>query len=210
FRRVLFRSIDADDLWFEHHLKTLVHLIHKYPSPDIGGYGTRFLKSKKINSIKSPTKPQSSKEYIVENYFKRMSDPQPLFNSSSLIIKKSAAIQVGLFNENLTYMEDVEFWYRLFSKYRLAMSDNRTVIYYTGAANRSDINSTPLYKRFYGFDFFGKSKDHKSYLDKILCLTMLDNILLRDYNNVFQILHRYWRRLPWMTIYFMKLVKKRL
>src|SRR5690606_32693386 len=63
--------IDADDLWFEHHLKTLVHLIHKYPSPDVGGYGTRFLKNKKINSIKSPTKPQSSKDYIVENYFKR-------------------------------------------------------------------------------------------------------------------------------------------
>ncbi|MCD7978194.1 MAG: glycosyltransferase family 2 protein [Tannerellaceae bacterium] len=199
--------LDGDDLWCEYHLETIVDLISSYPSSEVAGYGTRFYKS---GGSGQGGYIKRDKHYLLENYFASQATPRPLFNSSSFAIRKDILAETGLFNERLSYGEDVEFWYRVFRKYKLAMSESITSTYQLQAENRSVHRIMPIHKRFHEFDYKNASKQEVAYLDKLVALLVLDYSMQRDYKTVAQILKMYVDRIPFFPTYYLQLMLKKI
>ncbi len=200
--------LDGDDIWHERHLELLAEVLSANDSEDVGGVGTSFYKSgsKVFESGKFEKKAASK----VEDYFEFMASPYPRFNSSTLLVKKSKVLETGLFDEQLKYGEDVKFWYELFSKYNLLYVDSVTAIYFIAAENRSAHYVMPLEKRFHQFDYKGKSKSEKSYLDKLVALVLIDYYSQRAFKPFFQVLKMYPSRWPGVLGYVKNLIRKKL
>ncbi len=182
--------LDGDDIWHSEHLNILISSVSRFDNDEIGGAGTTFYKS-------------NSKQFD-------KSKLQTRFNSSTLLVKKSKVMKTGLFNENLKYGEDVEFWYRLFSNYKLIYCNTITSIYYTAAENRSTHIKMPLENRFHKFNYEGKSASEKKYLDKLVALLIIDYINLNQFHAAFIVCRRYRSRLFGILTYLRQLVSKRL
>ncbi|MGV0829516.1 glycosyltransferase family 2 protein [Empedobacter brevis] len=200
--------LDGDDLWFETHLETLVNSIELLDKNDIGGIGTTFYKSE--NKIFDEKKFIKNKPLIIDDYFEFMSSPIPRFNSSTLMVKKSKIMETGLFDESLKYGEDVEFWYKLFSKYTLIYLNTITTIYFVAAENRSAHYVMPLDKRFLKYNYLNKSKSEKKYLDKLVALVLIDYFNQKAYKEVIIVLKMYCGRLFGVSDYILKLTKNKL
>lgn len=199
--------LDGDDIWYNKHLEILFNAIQNLDDDNIGGFGTTFYKSHaKFFDI---DKYKSSTPVIIEDYFDFMASPLPRFNSSTLLVKKSKVLKTGLFDENLKYGEDVEFWYKLFSEYKIVYINSVTTIYYVAAENRSVHYVMPLEKRFHQFNYTNKSKTEKKYLDKLVAIMLIDFYLNKSYGNLFLMMGKYKQRLIGVILYILKLVKKK-
>ncbi len=199
--------LDGDDIWHPKHLELLLTALKKFNGDDIGGVGSTFYKSnsKTFDLLKF----EEHDSLVVTDYFKFMSSPLPRFNSSTLLVKKSKVLDTGLFNEGLKYGEDVEFWYRLFSKYRLVYNVTITTIYFVGAENRSADYVMPLYNRFHLFNYKNKSRSEKTYLDKLVALVLIDYYNQHAFSQVFIIFKMYFGRLFGVMHYLSELIKKK-
>jgi|18_taG_2_1085343.scaffolds.fasta_scaffold06735_3 glycosyltransferase involved in cell wall biosynthesis len=202
--------LDADDLWMNNHLEIINYMIIKYKKKNVNVLGTSFLKNKFKKIDLEKTESFIGNDFLIENYFIYASKPQSLFNSSSFAVKKSFAISKGMFDERLKYMEDVEFWYRLLKKSKLAYCKTVTSIYNTAAENRSDKSILPLQYRFHIFDYKRSDKFEKRYFDKLVSLILLDYFKLKAYRICFLVFLKYWYRLPFILNYYKKLFLKRI
>jgi glycosyltransferase involved in cell wall biosynthesis len=201
--------LDGDDIWHPEHLKVLVTSLSKLDDDYlVGGVGTAFYKSNSKQFDES--KFWEGEPVIIKDYFDFMSSPVPRFNSSTLLVKKTIVLETGLFDENIKYGEDVQFWYKLFSDYNLIYNSTITTIYFVGAENRSVHYVMPLDKRFHVFDYKNKPASEKRYLDKLVALILIDYFNQKAYKQVFIILTMYPQRLLGVLRYLLKLIKKRL
>lgn len=201
--------IDGDDVWLPWHLETIHRMINEFVDPTVGGYCTRIVKSKHVEE-NSTNENKIEQGILIENYVKLASGTNSVLSSSSFAVKKSCLEEVGLYDEELTYGEDVELWYRLFRKYKLILSNNVTAIYRTESENRSDAKIIPLNKRFHHFDFSNKVIDEKRYLGKLVCLLILDYLMQGAYKISFAIFWKYKKHSFFILRYFFSLVYKRL
>jgi glycosyltransferase involved in cell wall biosynthesis len=168
--------LDGDDLWFHNHLSIIYSLITSYPHNNVAGYVTRFLKSS-TTIVNDKSCDEVGEPFIITDYFEFAKKPTDLLSSSNFVINKEVAIKVGLYDENLVYGEDVEFWYRLFKNHHLIVSQKTTALYYTGAENRSTISVVPIEKRFHKFTFVNVSTNERQYLGKLICLMIIDYLM---------------------------------
>lgn len=196
--------LDGDDIWHEKHLEILYTSLIKFNKQDIGGIGTTFYKSS--SKIIDRSKIKKADPVIVEDYFKFMVSPKPRFNSSTLLVLKSKIKETGLFNENLKYGEDVEFWFKLFKRYKLIYIDTITTIYFTAAENRSDKNVMPMDYRYHIFNYNDVTKSEKRYLDKLIALIIINYVNKKAFKEVLYILRMYPRRLGGVIIYIINLI----
>jgi glycosyltransferase involved in cell wall biosynthesis len=135
--------LDADDLWDRMFLEEMSKLIDTYP--DCGIYGSLYKYKIEDNLImpKFPSFRAKGEMICIDNYFK-FSYKAPIVTSSSSVIRKNIFSQVGVFNERLSYGEDLEMWIRINLKYTLAISLKYMTIYNLGANNRA-CNSFPIF-----------------------------------------------------------------
>lgn len=196
--------LDGDDIWCSRHLEIIANAIQEYDSEIVGGFATSFYKSS--NNYFEEEKFLYGSTILVDNYFDFMASPETKFNSSTIVVKKDKALSVGGFDERLSYGEDVEFWYKLFSKYQLVYDDTVTTVYYTGAENRSVRKSFNLDRRFYKFDYTLKTRSEKQYLDKLVAIILIDCLLYRANKEAWQICSMYTKRLPGVFWYFVRLL----
>ncbi|MBL3546565.1 glycosyltransferase family 2 protein [Chryseobacterium sp. KMC2] len=200
--------LDGDDIWHPEHLKILSASLSQLDNETVGGVGTSFYKS----NIKEfdESKFKEEKPEIIKDYFDFMSSPVSRFNSSTLLVKKTKVLKTGLFDENLSYGEDVEFWYRLFSDYALIYNKTITTIYFVGAENRSAHYVMPLNKRFHLFDYKNKTASEKKYLDKLVALILVDYFGQKAYKQVLFIAKMYFGRLFGAFGYLFNIIKKKM
>lgn len=200
--------LDGDDYWLPWHLEVICNLINKYA--DVASiFATTIVKVKNIAEM-SVGKSQPETSRVVDNYFEEESFPVTLLSSSSFAVKRDVALDVGGYDETLNYGEDVDFWYRVLKKNRLAKSSVNTAYYFVGAENRSDARVIPLEKRFHKFDFKNADRSEKKYLGKLVLLIALDYAMLGARDVSIKIIRMYWPEFPYVLRYFLLLVQKRL
>jgi len=198
--------IDGDDLWLPSHLEVLAKMIKKYGNNDVGGYATKFIKSKsrEIESLNI----QSDKVKIIDDYIVSATYEDRLICSSNFIARKDCLLDVGSFNVTYSYGEDVDLWLRLFTKYKLVTTDIITAIYFIGAENRSDKRILPLSKRFSNYNYEIASPELKCYYDKLVSILILDYAMQGAYRISFSLFWKFKHRFLGISHYYLRLFRK--
>lgn len=127
--------LDADDEWLPEFLENTSKLINEFPEADV--FGSSYL-IKQNNSIKTPpTYKLFEKDWIglIPNYLE-ICNIGYMFNSSSVVIKKSALLKVGGFPSDINYGEDVDTWIRLSLNSQIAYINKPLSIYNSRIENR--------------------------------------------------------------------------
>lgn len=201
--------LDGDDLWSKAHLSTLVEMIGQKDTADVGGFATSFYKST-VSKFEEKLVNTCEKPFLVLDYFDFMSTPENRFNSSTLLVKKTKIAEVGFFNTDLKYGEDVELWYRLFKKYSLVFNPIVTALYFVAAENRSSYYVMPLNNRFHTFNFKEASKSEKRYLGKLVALLLIDYCNQSAVKIALKLLWKYKLYANFFIKYIILLISKKL
>ncbi|GAB5401396.1 MAG: glycosyltransferase family 2 protein [Aureisphaera sp.] len=159
--------LDADDLWKPSFLATIQQLITIYPNASL--YATKYevvLKSGRI--ITHDFSIQGIQEHgIVTNFFAANLN-QNFYYPSCLCVKKEVFENVGYYNEDIRFSEDVDFNIRAHAVYKMAYHSNPLVQYAFDSENQ--ITQKGLGdKKIPDYDDyeaqFPDRKDIKKYLD---------------------------------------------
>lgn len=133
--------LDADDLWYPHHLASAYSLIRKYPECDFGCFGYKQQKNDKIILIKNEVQTLISRYKALKSY----ADEKLIMHTNAMVIKKKKLIEVGAFPAGkFKRGGDVDLWLRLIlASDNIALSPEITSKYikdYSGIT--SDIKTT--------------------------------------------------------------------
>lgn len=102
--------LDADDIWLPDFLTKINHLIEQFPTADIfaTGFCTRLENGTMIYNQHPLDDELKGQNFIIEDFFET-NRQHALYNYSSVAFKKELFNKVGMFDENISYAEDVEF-----------------------------------------------------------------------------------------------------
>ena len=126
--------LDGDDLWDEHYLEEQVRLIKDFPEAMMWGVNYADIVNGKIY----PYQQGMGKDYrgYVEDYFG--TSHADLFCSSSVVLTKEIAQEVGMQDERMAYSEDLDFWYRIILHAKVVYCDKVLAFYNKDAENRAE------------------------------------------------------------------------
>ena len=193
--------LDDDDIWIEEKISKQIDRIKEVERRD-SNVGLTFTYSIVIDEYDNYI---SKYGYKVEGYiFEKILGRNIIGAPSSVLIKRNVLEDVGLFNEEFRYAEDIELWYRITKRYSVystndylikyrfrenSLSKNiEKMYYYTEAAllkimqsEKNNINiqnkRREIYDRFYlntAYSFF--SANNKVMYDKIFKILIKNNI----------------------------------
>jgi glycosyltransferase involved in cell wall biosynthesis len=148
--------LDADDTWQSNFLSEIRKLIICYDSAGI--YTSNYLIKTAKGKLKTAIKGECfNNSLLIEDYFKE-SRIIPLVTSNTAVIPKNVFEEVGDFNESLKYGPDLDMWYRIAKKFRIAFVPLLGATYYQDSENRAcdDI-------RDFSIEFFLSIKKNYSY-----------------------------------------------
>lgn len=127
--------LDADDIWKENHLQTLVGMIKDFPEDKV--FCTSHTKSKYIQTYQ----PKLINDYeVIEDYFEIVMKNVDFFWTGAVCIHKSVFEKMGGFIVGITRGEDLEMWARIGKKFRIIRSLQNTVTYSIDAENKLTTN----------------------------------------------------------------------
>jgi glycosyltransferase involved in cell wall biosynthesis len=133
--------LDADDYWEPNYLETIASLIAQFPVAKL--YATNYLEMysdfialpPKTNLVNSDT------NYILTDYF-ASSLNQPIYCPSSFCVNKVVFDSIGLYDDKITFGEDIDFNIRANTTFQLAYSRYPLVKYSMYSQNQ--ITSSPI------------------------------------------------------------------
>jgi hypothetical protein len=132
--------LDADDLWHPNHLANLMELARKYP--DAALLGNSFVEMKTFNPhFANGASPVHYR--IVEDYFAECAAGRMPLHTSSCMVLRDRALELGGFPAGNYRGEDLALWIRLAADARVCVSD------FVGCYYRRGIDSlsyNPLYR----------------------------------------------------------------
>jgi glycosyltransferase involved in cell wall biosynthesis len=159
--------LDADDLWKPSFLEKIDVLINQYPEASL--FATKYeVLHKKNRIVTHDFKLKNfTKHGIIKNFFESNLN-QSIYYPSCLCVKKIVFEDVGYYNEEVNYSEDVDFNLRAHATYKLAYWNEAAVTYLLDSENQITQNglkgkTIPDYD-FYEAQFKGR-QDIKKYLD---------------------------------------------
>lgn len=122
--------LDADDVWNEDYLATLMELVENYPQCDVFATNYEFCDAngKRIKTIIRGIQFQE-KTGVLNNYFEVASKSHPPICSISIMIRTNAIRSIGGFPIGIKSGEDLLTWARLAVKYKIAYSKKACSIY---------------------------------------------------------------------------------
>lgn len=144
--------LDADDIWAEWHLETIVRLFQSEPlalvlSTSIDTFVSSQGVESKLNSVS-----KEFNHYLIKDLHKDWLEKKQVICSSSAVVHISCFARIGYFREDLIKGEDTDFWARLFECFTFAKTDMITAFYriesIEGNASRS-VNSVKKYEVYY-------------------------------------------------------------
>lgn len=211
--------LDADDLWKPRFLESICFLIDAYPDASI--FATQYEEFHQGNitvPIKIDRLPVTeNKTYLLDFFPVNMG--KLIVSFSSICIRREGFEKSGMFNEAVTFAEDVDFYIRAFSNNQLAYYNESLAIYMiydsqqmslAGLENRviPDFDSyeymsqnRPDIKRFLDFYRYVMAKHYKLSGDSVNYSKMLRGIRLDSLNYKQRIL-------LYAPIYILKLIKR--
>jgi len=211
--------LDADDLWKPRFLERISFLIDAYPDASI--FATQYEEFHQRNitvPIKIDRLPVTeNKTYLLDFFPVNMG--KLIVSFSSICIRREVFEKSGMFNEEVTFAEDVDFYIRAFSNNQLAYYNESLAIYMiydsqqmslAGLENRviPDFDSyeymaqnRPDIKRFLDFYRYVMAKHYKLSGDSVNYSKMLRGIRLDSLNYKQRIL-------LYAPIYILKLIKR--
>lgn len=129
--------LDADDAWAPDYLSTLVALISDYP--DKGLYCLGFKERYKSND-EEITYQRDTYRGVVENPWKT----NYRIWTGSVSAKRERILKVGLFDERMSYGEDLDMWWRLILDGGLVIDTSCHAFYNQDTENRAMNKTMPL------------------------------------------------------------------
>ena len=137
----LIAFLDADDLWKNDFLETMMVLQKKYK--DCSVFAVNYKIMSHDNSYKSPIingLSENFKEGVLRNYFQIASQSDPIICSISLMVQKEAMLTIGGFPEGIHAGEDLLTWAKLASQFDIAYTSAQKAIF---CRWEDEENSTP-------------------------------------------------------------------
>ncbi|MEI7903527.1 MAG: glycosyltransferase, partial [bacterium] len=174
-RADLIAFLDADDEWLPDYLQTIMSLVSRFP--DSAAWSTTYYRISP-DGIQDEWQPRLSilegdRSAGIVDIFPRNSRP---FFTGSVVIRKEVFLSIGGFPEGVANGGDVDAWYRLAFRHRIACHAKPKVKYYRNATNRIDerdivwVGVRPYYDSLRRFmrERGGQSKVPKGTVDSIM------------------------------------------
>lgn len=192
--------LDGDDYWKNNHLKETVSMIKKFPTVKV--FATTWEHTTSSGPRILENRPQI---YKVENYFKEAWEEVILW-TGVVAVKKACFKEVGGFDENLKYGEDLYMWAKLARKYNIVKNQKITVIYRLDAENRSnrsfELSKSIVYQ--YSFDE-ASSKDEVEYFRVFIASAMWNFLKRREFKNFLRLKRKHRNYISYIDILRSKL-----
>ncbi|WP_287963204.1 glycosyltransferase family A protein [Alcanivorax sp.] len=128
--------LDADDLWYPHHLSVLEELIREYPS--VGLFSTRHEICLDGQRFVPKYPYPEGRNVEVEDFFDAFSKGLSIVNSSTACVRRDVLLRFGGFPEDVDRGEDIITWCRVAWNSGAAHAGQVTVLYNRDASNRSE------------------------------------------------------------------------
>jgi glycosyltransferase involved in cell wall biosynthesis len=129
--------LDADDFWKSHFLEKIKELIETFP--EAGLFATAYSEIYPGNLVIQPSVNKNDisegSMLLIENFFERNLQ-QPIYNHSSVCLRKSVFDIVGFYNEKINFSEDVDFNIRANYYFRLAFCNDNEAGYNVYSENQ--------------------------------------------------------------------------
>lgn len=129
--------LDADDLWTSDYLETLAALIRDYPDAALYGLGYAQIMP---NGDKEPKSSKQNYRGVIPNDGSWLME----YWTGSTASSKTALIQAGLFNTNLTHGEDLDMWWRLMLMGEAVFDSHECAYYRQDTENRAMSYMPPI------------------------------------------------------------------
>lgn len=124
--------LDADDEWHKEYLSHINSLTSCYPECDVFACSWAFKDGEKIVMPRFKHIPKH--HGILVNYLRSLANGESPLWTSSVVVRKRIFDVVGLFDINSGMGEDIDLWYKLSKKAKIAFY-NKTLAYYNLAAD---------------------------------------------------------------------------
>ena len=137
--------MDADDYWDSTYLETIVNLIKEYPDESVfathyrENYNYKFFIPKSNLPISS-----KGKTFLVRDFFE-INLGRLILTQSCIVVHKTVFEQIGYYDENVTFAEDIDFYIRCFHTYNLAYYND--VCHTQNAAVSGSITNSVSHKK---------------------------------------------------------------
>src|SRR6478672_36965 len=139
--------LDADDVWKPTVLETFYQMIQQFPEESI--FAVNYLEVYENGDIILPKNSTSdlkpNETVVIRDFFKR-NRQQGLFIHSGVCFDKKVYEDVGYYDTDIDFAEDLDFNIRAFSKYNLVYHTNR-LVFYTIYSENQLTNSSILGKK---------------------------------------------------------------
>lgn len=156
--------LDADDLWMPDHLEVIARLMEKYPQCGLFGTSYQFQRPGQqptMPMLRCPL-PFSGEDGVLSNYYEVASGIDMPMQTSTFVVSKAIAQQIGGFFVGVQGGEDLLFEAQAYALTDIAYSRRPTstyLLFYEGKSDRSFEKTEPLTPRF---DELLKTAKHRS------------------------------------------------
>ncbi len=120
--------LDADDIWHSNYLEKIYLLITNFPEAKVFTTNYFELYENDVRVLPATTLKNFKKDGLITNAFEANLG-QPFYCCCSMCIEKSVFENVGYFDEQIDFAEDVDFFIRVNLKYQVAFSPVALVDY---------------------------------------------------------------------------------
>jgi len=178
----LIAFIDADDTWSSEFLKEMNGLINHFPNVDI--YSSKYARIYNNKIIKDNTFSTKSDKYIlfdlIDEFAGKVKFP---INASSVIIRKSAIVNAGYFDERIAMFEDYDLFVRIALNSKIAYLNSEPLSFYNldvPAESKARGVMPKIEKHWvYYFDKFEEETKNNSSLKLLLDRAILTQLIGR-------------------------------
>lgn len=147
--------LDGDDVWDKNFLKEINELIINFPKESIFGTYYKENYNGKILYPKINIKEKLlGTKFVVKNFFEA-NLRRLIITQSCLVFKKNIFDTVGLYNPEITFAEDIDFYIRCFQNFNLAYSYQtyhmqRKMVHKSISNSKTDNLNYPLLDKYLG------------------------------------------------------------
>ncbi len=158
--------LDADDLWMPDHLEVIAQLIRKYPQCGLFGTSYYFQRSGQqptLPMLRCPL-PFEGPDGVLTNYYAVASGIDMPMQTSTFVVSKAVAQQIGGFLIGVQGGEDLLFMAQAYALSDVAYSRRPTstyLLFYEGKSDRSFEKTEPLTQHF---DALLTTASHRPYV----------------------------------------------
>ena len=147
--------LDGDDVWDKNFLKEINELIINFPKESVFGTYYKENYNGKILYPKINVKEKLlGTKFVIKNFFEA-NLRRLIITQSCLVFKKNIFDTVGLYNPEISFAEDIDFYIRCFQNFNLAYSYQiyhmqRKMVYKSISNSKTDNLNYPLLDKYLG------------------------------------------------------------